>query len=158
MGNPKNSNITPDVSVNSATRYRATDRTAPHFYIDARLVVIGGKTFVGMVIETKQSGVAPGAVPGKDFLAAMIAHFGLGNLDGILGDWSTGIALDSNIDDFNDAVSVYGDTPTGRTTAALDGTWTGGQAKVYGFTVADVYFRDPLSKPYLEVKVTFTRP
>lgn len=154
-GDANNINIVPDTAVNSPTHYRATDYAASMYYIDAMIVVIAGKRFA---VETKKSGFLAGSVPGKDFFAAMIAHFGLANIDGVNAIWVTGIGLDTNIDDFNAAVSVCGDTPAGRNKAALDGTWTGSQAMAYGFTMADVYFRDPVSMPYFEARVKFTRP
>jgi hypothetical protein len=155
-GNPNNPGIRPDAAVNSSTRYRAIDGTDPSFYIDARIVTIAGKSFVEASIETVRGSVR-GSVSGKDFFAAMIAHFGLGNIDGTHARWYSGVGLDTNIDQFNQAVAVRGDTDLGRRTAALDDTWTGGRAKELGLSEVDVYFRDPLSAPYIEVKVKFGR-
>ena len=147
--NPNNSNILVDRST-SLGLYKATDRTNPNYFIKGTLA--GG--VLEFTVVAKISGQT-GSVAGKDFFAAMMAHFSPAAVRTIKGIWVAGLDLDTNIDQFN-ALTKQGMSDID----AAKGTWTGQQANDYGFTNVKIDWKDPPGDypgQYTEVTVSLTR-
>jgi hypothetical protein len=89
----------PNLSVvrHSVSDFRAENRTDFRFFIHGRIV--GG--LLSFVVVARLTTGERGTVSGKDFFAAMMAHFGAANVNTVKGNWIKGIDLDTNIDEFN---------------------------------------------------------
>ncbi len=144
-----NPSIIPDPA-NTPAHYAATDCTNPQLGINGTLK--GG--VLKFDIVTVLPGNIRGAVSGKEFFAAMMDYFGVGNITTIRGVWISGADLDTNIDDFNKFV-LSGSSDTD----AAKKTWTGMRANDYGFVNASIDFKDPPKgpPPYIEVHARFTK-
>ena len=107
----------------TTSTFRAEDDSDPRFYLFA--------TFVSGVLRfevvAKRSTGERGAVSGKQFFSAMMAHFGA-KVTVIESDWSLASGLTTNIDSLNRATAAGLSV---EDAAVL--TWTGLRASEHGF-------------------------
>jgi hypothetical protein len=133
----------------TANRFRAEDRSDSRFYVEGRLT---NGVLSCEIVARLQTGER-GTVSGKQLLAALIAHFGVGNLSAIKGVWIGGIDLDTNIDQFNQLTGPGGLPEV----EAAKRTWTGQRANEYGFANASIQMLVGSPGAYTDVVVLFTR-
>jgi len=136
-----NPNIKVDPAQTSATTFRAEDGTDPNFFIAGRLT--GGVLTFVVVAELPDG--RHGNVRGTEYFDAMIDHFGVGNIQQIMGVWGTLFGLDANLMEFNQNTTP-GANQLPDDEAATE-TWTGRRARDKGLTKATVVFKDPTNAP-----------
>jgi hypothetical protein len=146
--------VNPSLNVVQASTsvFEAEDRTNNQLSIRGTLA---GGLLQFTVVARPPSGQT-GAVSGKEFFDAMMAHF-QPRVTKIEGNWSAGIDLDTNIQQFN-----YWTGPGGGNLSDQDAarrTWTGKRAAAYGFNNVTILFKNPSHAPgsYVRVIAHFTR-
>ena len=144
---PGNPNL--KVVTATASAFRAEDRSDPHFYIFATLV----SGVLRLEVVARLATGTRGSVSGKEFLDAMMAHFG-GKVRIIESNWSRASGLTTNIDQLNRAaaagLSVEDAAPL---------TWKGLRASEYGYDKVTVIHALPQGAHgnYEDVRVQFNR-
>jgi len=120
-----NTSANPNLNVVTATAstFRAEDCSDPRFYLFA--AVASGVLRFEVVAQLTTG--ERGSISGKEFFAAMMAHFGA-RVRIVEGNWSRASGLTANIDQLNSA------TAAGlRVEDAAPLTWTGLRASEYGY-------------------------
>ena len=136
----------------SPSLFEAMDSTDNQFIIKGAIAA----GLLRFTVVARLSNGQGGAVSGKEFFDAMMAHF-QSKFVTIEGRWIAGIDLDTNIQEFN-----YWTNPSGGNLADQDAakkTWTGERAADHRFNNVTIIFKDPPNAPgsYIEVIVHFTR-
>lgn len=134
----------------SAVDFRAEDGSDRRFFIHGKLT----KGVLSFVVVACMPNGDRGVISGKMFFSAMMAHFGVTNIQAIQAIWIAGIDLDTNIDEFN-RLTVPGRGVSEEEAARQ--TWTGQRAADFQFTNISIEFKDGVPGAYLEVRVKFTR-
>jgi hypothetical protein len=133
----------------TASTFRAEDLGDPRFYIFATLVSGVLRFEVVAQLATGERG----SVSGKQFFAAMMAHFGA-KVKIIEGNWNRASGLNTNLDQWNQA------TAAGMSVhKAASLTWTGLRASEWGYDKVMVTRIAPLNAQgnYDTVRVEFSR-
>jgi hypothetical protein len=165
-----NSDIQERTSTNTATGYRAEDRTDPDFFIEASIANIGGETILSFVVLAVKTGprgsTIRGKIKGGEFFDAMWAHFASRgtSIDVIQAEWTDAplspvATFTTNLDAFNKAIQLFSSAED----AALQGTPTGHYASKKGYTRVNFVHTLPTllpkqNGPFTEVVVQFRRP
>lgn len=136
----------------SSSLFEAIDSTDNQFFIKGAIA----SGLLRFTVVARFANGQVGAVSGKEFFDAMMAHF-QSKVVTIEGRWIAGIDLDTNIQQFN-----YWTDPSGGNLVDQDAakkTWTGERAADYQFNNVTIVFKDPPNAPgsYIEVIVHFTK-
>jgi hypothetical protein len=144
MSNPNLSVVTASVST-----FRAEDSGDPRFYIFATLLTGVLRFEVVAQLSTGERG----AISGKEFFAAMMAHFGA-IVRIIEGNWSRAAGLTTNLDQLNQATAAGLSL---KDASAL--TWTGLRASEHGYDKVRVCRAEPPAAwgNYDSVRIEFSR-
>jgi hypothetical protein len=138
-----------NVVIVTASTFRAEDRGDPRFYLFATLI----SGILRYEVVARLTTGERGAVSGKEFFAAMMAHFGA-KVRAIEGNWSMASGLTTNIDLLTRATAVG--------LSVMDAaplTWTGLRASEHGYDKVAVALATPPGAQgnYDTVRVEFSR-
>jgi hypothetical protein len=137
------------ITTATASTFRAEDAGDPRFYLFATLVSAILRFEVVARLPTGERG----AVSGREFFAALMAHFGA-RVTTIEADCNRAGGLTTNIDQLNRATGAGASVE-----AAAPLTWTGLRASEYGYDKVTVIHALPQGAQgrYDSVRVRFSR-
>ncbi len=146
-----NTSANPNLNIVTATNstFRGEDCSDPRFYI---LTTLASGVLQFEVVAQLTAGNR-GSVSGKEFFAAMMAHFSA-NVRIVEGSWSRASGLTTNIDQLNRATAAGLSV---KDAAPL--TWTGLRASEYGYDKVTVTLATPPGAQgnYDTARVEFSR-
>jgi hypothetical protein len=134
----------------------ASDATDARFFIEGSVRAVGGERVLSFIVVARLPDGNRGRVCGREFFAAMMAHFGPAGVDVIEGQWeTTNPDWTTNLDAFN---RVTGSTSEPEAVAA-GRVPTGRYAAGAGYTNVTVVTANPPGARgrYTEVLVRFRR-